>query len=77
MRFSKCWATSLILQQGGVYSYSASYAYRAGDLVMYNGNLYRCIQASCRRGAAPSNTSYWAAIASAGGHPDKDQPIAE
>ena len=49
---------SYFLQQGGVYSYSASYAYRAGDLVMYNGNLYRCIQAHAAGAAAPSNASF-------------------
>ena len=54
---------SYFLQQGGVYSYSASYAYRAGDLVMYNGNLYLCIQAHAAGAAAPSNTSYWRKLA--------------
>ena len=66
---------SYFLQQGGVYSYSASYAYRAGDLVMYNGNLYRCIQAHAAGVAAPSNTSYWAAIASAGDIPTKTSQL--
>lgn len=63
------------LQQGGVFSYSASYAYRAGDLVMYNGNLYRCIQAHAAGAAAPSNASYWAAIASAGDIPTKTSQL--
>jgi hypothetical protein len=66
---------SYFLQQGGVYSYSASYAYRAGDLVMYNGNLYRCIQAHAAGAAAPSNTSYWSAIASAGDIPTKTSQL--
>ena len=54
---------SYFLQQGGVYSYSASYAYRAGDLVMYSGNLYLCIQAHAAGAATPSNTSYWRKLA--------------
>jgi hypothetical protein len=66
---------SYFLQQGGVYSYSASYAYRAGDLVMYNGNLYRCIQAHAAGAAAPSNTAFWAAIASAGDIPTKTSQL--
>lgn len=66
---------SYFLQQGGVYSYSASYAYRAGDLVMYNGNLYRCIQAHAAGAAAPSNASYWSAIASAGDIPTKTSQL--
>lgn len=66
---------SYFLQQGGVYSYSASYAYRAGDLVMYNGNLYRCIQAHAAGAAAPSNAAFWAAIASAGDIPTKTSQL--
>lgn len=66
---------SYFLQQGGVYSYSASYAYRAGDLVMYNGNLYRCIQAHAAGAAAPSNTAFWAAIASARDIPTKTSQL--
>ena len=66
---------SYFLQQGGVYSYSASYAYRAGDLVMYNGNLYLCIQAHAAGAAAPSNTAFWAAIASAGDIPTKTSQL--
>ena len=63
------------LMQGGVFSYSASYAYRVGDLVMYNGGLYRCIQAHAAGAAAPSNASYWAAIASAGDIPTKTSQL--
>lgn len=66
---------SYFLQQGGVYSYSASYPYRVGDLVMYNGNLYRCIQAHAAGAAAPSNASYWSAIASAGDIPTKTSQL--
>lgn len=63
------------LQQGGVFSYSASYPYRVGDLVLYNGGLYRCIQAHAAGAAAPSNASYWSAIASAGDIPTKTSQL--
>ena len=66
---------SYFLQQGGVYSYSASYPYSVGDLVRYNGNIYRCIQAHAAGAAAPSNASYWAAIASAGDIPTKTSQL--
>ena len=66
---------SYFLQQGGVYSYSASYPYSVGDLVRYNGNLYRCIQAHAAGAAAPSNASFWAAIASAGDIPTKTSQL--
>lgn len=63
------------LMQGGVFSYSASYAYSVGDLVMYNGGLYRCIQTHSAGTAAPGNTSYWSAIASAGDIPTKTSQL--
>ena len=67
--------TAFFLMQGGIFSYSASYAYRAGDLVMYNGFLYRCIQAHAAGTAAPGNTSYWSAVASAGDIPTKTSQL--
>lgn len=66
---------AFFLMQGGVFTYSSSYAYRVGDLVMYNGGLYRCIQAHAAGAAAPSNASYWAAIASAGDIPTKTSQL--
>ena len=63
------------LMQGGMFSYSASYPYSVGDLVRYNGNLYRCIQAHAAGAAAPSNASFWAAIASAGDIPTKTSQL--
>ena len=55
---------SYFLQQGGVYSYSASYAYRAGDLVLYSGALYVCIAANGPNNAhAPTDTAYWRRLA--------------
>ena len=67
--------TAFFLMQGGVFTYSSSYAYRVGDLVMYNGSLYRCIQAHAAGAAAPGNTAFWAAIASAGDIPTKTSQL--
>lgn len=67
--------TAFFLMQGGIFSYSASYAYRVGDLVMYNGGLYRCIQAHSAGTANPSNAAYWSAIASAGDIPTKTSQL--
>ena len=67
--------TTFFLMQGGVFTYSSSYAYRVGDLVMYNGGLYRCIQAHSAGTANPGNTSYWSAIASAGDIPTKTSQL--
>lgn len=67
--------TTFFLMQGGVFTYSSSYAYRVGDLVMYNGGLYRCIQAHSAGTANPGNASYWSAIASAGDIPTKTSQL--
>lgn len=50
-------------QQGGVYSYDSTIDYTVGTLVLYNNNLYKCIQAhSHTTPRAPTNTSYWQKI---------------
>ena len=49
-------------QNGGVPSYNADYDYVAGRVVLYNGNLYKCIQnngASSTVVAPDSDTAYW------------------
>lgn len=49
-------------QNGGVSSYNAAYDYVAGRVVLYNGNLYKCIQANGVSGTVvtpDSNTAYW------------------
>ena len=49
-------------QNGGVPSYNAAYDYIAGRVVLYNGNLYKCIQANGASStvvAPDSNTAYW------------------
>lgn len=55
---------SYFLQQGGVYSYSASYAYRAGDLVAFSGAVYECIAANGPGNVhSPADTAYWQSLA--------------
>lgn len=50
-------------QNGGVPSYNANYDYIAGRVVLYNGNLYKCIQAnSSTSPKAPTNSAYWTKI---------------
>lgn len=47
---------------GGVPSYNAAYDYIAGRVVLYNGNLYKCIQSngvSSTVVTPDSNTEYW------------------
>ena len=49
-------------QNGGVPSYNADYDYVAGRVVLYNGNLYKCIQANGASStvvAPDSDTAYW------------------
>ena len=56
-------------QNGGVPSYNADYDYIAGRVVLYNGNLYKCIQAngvSSTVVAPGSNTEYWQRLDSNG-----------
>ena len=56
-------------QNGGVPSYNADYDYVAGRVVLYNGNLYKCIQAngvSSTVVAPNSDTEYWQRLDSYG-----------
>lgn len=49
-------------QNGGVSTYSADFDYVAGRVVLYNGNLYKCIQANGTSStvvAPDSSTEYW------------------
>lgn len=53
------------MQNGGVSTYSESFDYVAGRVVLYNGNLYKCIQAngvSSTVVTPDSNTAYWQRI---------------
>lgn len=56
-------------QNGGVPSYNAAYDYIAGRVVLYNGNLYKCIQANGASStvvAPGSDTAYWQRLDSNG-----------
>ena len=49
-------------QNGGIPSYNAAYDYVAGRVVLYNDNIYKCIQAngvSSTVVAPGSDTAYW------------------
>ena len=51
-------------QNGGIASYSASFDYAVGRVVLYtDGNLYKCIQAnSSTAPKAPTDSAYWSKI---------------
>lgn len=53
-------------QNGGVPSYNNSYDYAIGRVVLYNGNIYKCIQQNGPSSTviAPTNTNYWSKILS-------------
>ena len=54
---------------GGIPSYNAAYDYIAGRVVLYNGNLYKCIQANGASStvvAPDSDTAYWQRLDSNG-----------
>ena len=53
---------SFYQQNGGIASYSAIFDYAIGRVVLYNGNLYKCIHtngASSTVVTPDSNTAYW------------------
>lgn len=52
-------------QQGGVYSYDSTIDYTVGTRVLYNGEIYKCIQANgiSSTVAYPTHTSYWTRFA--------------
>lgn len=48
------------MQQGGIYEYSNAIDYTVGTRVLYNGDIYKCIQAHSHSDPkAPTNTTYW------------------
>lgn len=50
-------------QNGGVPSYNAAYDYIPGRVVLYDNNLYKCIQANTSVAPkAPTNSAYWTKI---------------
>ena len=53
---------SFYQQNGGIASYSAIFDYAIGRVVLYNGNLYKCIHANGASSTVvtpDSNTAYW------------------
>ena len=52
------------IQNGGIPSYNAAYDYIPGRVVLYNNNLYKCIQANGASSTvvAPTDSTYWAQI---------------
>lgn len=57
------------IQNGGIASYSAIFDYAIGRVVLYNGNLYKCIHANGASStvvAPDSGTEYWQRIDSNG-----------
>ena len=52
------------VMQGGVFSYLSTYAYTAGNLVMFSGAVYECIAANGPGNVhAPTDTAYWRRLA--------------
>ena len=51
-------------QNGGIPSYNAAYDYIPGRVVLYDNNLYKCIQANGASSTvvAPTDSTYWAQI---------------
>ena len=51
------------MQNGGLWSYNSAFDYAVGRVVLYNGNLYKCIQAnSSTSPKAPTNSAYWVKV---------------
>ena len=53
------------MQQGGIFEYSESIDYTVGTRVLYNGEIYKCIQANgiSSTVAYPTHTYYWTRFA--------------
>ena len=53
------------LMQGGMFSYSTSYDYTAGNFVLHGGSLYLCIAANGPGSAVkyPTDAAYWRQLA--------------
>lgn len=59
--FSMLFENVYFQQQGGIYEYSASIDYTVGTRVLYNGEIYKCIQNNgiSSTVVAPTNSAYW------------------
>lgn len=54
-------------QQGGFYAYDATTDYEVGNVVLYNGDLYKCLSANGPSSAvkAPTDTTVWSKVMTA------------
>lgn len=68
--FNAISAATLWYQQGGVYAYDNTTNYEVGNIVVYNGDLYKCLVANGPSSTviAPTNTTVWDKIATASGY---------
>ena len=58
--FAMSFENLYFMQQGGVYIYDASINYTVGTRVLYNGDLYKCIQNNgSLNPKAPTDPAYW------------------
>lgn len=58
--FAMSFENLYFMQQGGVYEYDSSIDYTVGTRVLYNGDLYKCIQNNDHLAPkVPTNTAYW------------------
>ena len=62
--FNALSAATVWAQQGGVFAYAADTDYEAGNIVLYNANLYLCLVANgpSTSVAAPTNAAVWGRI---------------
>lgn len=68
--FNALSAATVWNQQGGVYAYDNTTDYEVGNIVLYSGNLYKCLAANGPSSAvkAPTDSTVWDAIATASGY---------
>ena len=62
--FNALSAATIWQQQGGVYAYDNATDYEIGNVVLYNGDLYKCLSANGPSSAvkAPTDTTVWAKV---------------
>lgn len=62
--FNALSAATVWNQQGGVYAYDATTDYEVGNVVLYSGDLYKCISANGPSSSIkdPTDTAIWAKV---------------
>lgn len=65
--FNALSAATVWNQQGGVYAYDATTDYEVGNVVLYSGNLYKCLSANGPSSAvkAPTDATVWSKVMTA------------